>query len=194
MKRIIFTFLFLISLVYLTGCYKKDTYDFIEGDYILENKENESYVFDYYNLDDVKLTFKEIDKNTYDSKQMHNVLENRYSKKYYAVTLSMTIEGTKYNDIKFTERPGSSSYNNRYYFYFLVTHNEKEYDCIFIFDISNHHWLDQVNKDQANSFRCSIFETIEKNGQTYSGKEIANFELNYKNNEVKTMYSLVKYD
>ena len=50
-----------ISLVCLTGCYKQDTYDFVEGNYILENKENEEFAFDNYKLDNVVLSFKEID-------------------------------------------------------------------------------------------------------------------------------------
>jgi len=194
LKKIILTLLLLICLTFFTGCYKKDTKDFVEGDYILENKENEASSFDNYKLNNVKLSFKEIDNETYESKEKQNVLENRYSKKYYAVVFSMIIDGIDYNDIKFTERPGSSNYNNRYYFYFLLTYNEKEYDCIFRFDIINYNWLYQVDKDQANSFRCSIFETMEKEGKKYNGKLMASFELNYTSNEVKTMYSLVTYD
>ena len=184
MKKISFVLLFLISLVCLTGCYKKDTYDFVEGNYILENKENEEFTFDNYKLDNVVLSFKEIDKETYDSNQMKNVLENRYSKKYYSVTFSMTIEGIEYNDIKFTEILGSSNYNNRYNFKMALIHNEKEYDCIFRFDISNFNWLYQVNDDQANHFYCDILMRYEKEGEIYSGSNISHFGLNYTSNDV----------
>lgn len=94
---------------------------------------------------------------------MKNVLENRYSKKYYSVIFSMTIEEIEYNDIKFTEIPGSSIYNNRYNFKIALIHNEKEYDCIFRFDISNIKGLYQVDDDQANHFYCDILMRYEKN-------------------------------
>lgn len=184
MKKISIVLLFLISLVCLTGCYKQDTYDFVEGNYILENKENEEFAFDNYKLDNVVLSFKEIDKETYDSNQMKNVLENRYSKKYYSVTFSMTIEGIEYNDIKYTEIPGSSNYNNRYNFKMALIHNEKEYDCIFRFDISNFNGLYQVDDDQANHFYCDILMRYEKEGEIYSGSKIAHFGLNYTNNDI----------
>lgn len=192
MKKIVFIFLFMSCIFIFIGCYKQDSLDFAEGDYILKDAKNERYTFDNYELDYVKLSFNEISKTTYDSKNMQNVLKNRYSKKYYAITFVMIIEGIEYTDIKFTEIPGSSNYNNRYYFEMQIVHKEKKYDCKFRFDIYNYKWLHQIDENRANSFRCDIFEVKEKNGNIFNGASLSNFILNYSSKEVYEVNNLLR--
>lgn len=182
MKKIIIVFLVVVTLFTLSGCFKQEMYSFIEGDYVLVNDENVIPTFYVYKIDNVKLSFKEISKDEYDVKEMKKVLENRYSNTYYDVEFSITIDGIEYNNVDFTEIPGSSAYHDRYFFKMYLTVNEIEYDCTFRFDMHNYSWIYDGNDDQGNYMVCDIFDVVEKDGKRYNGNCLASFSLKYNGN------------
>ena len=89
MKKITFIFLFLISLVCLTGCYKQEKFEFQEGRYA-------------YNGEDVKFYDDIIISNVFVDLELltdmnKNVIINRKSHKNYNVTFTIvTSDDTNY--------------------------------------------------------------------------------------------------
>lgn len=161
MKKIFILFLSLLVVFSVSSCYKSDSLDFMQGQYIMKAESESEFSFDGLILYDASIVLFEIDKESYDNRNKQNVLKNRYSEKYYSVKLRMKIGNIEYEDITTYEYDGSSYYSNCYFLGIKLNINDKEYEWELRLDLYNRPWEYQ-EQDKGNCIYCNIYSASSK--------------------------------
>lgn len=183
-KKLIFI-AFLVLSCTLTACFKKDTLGFMHGEY-KSVPDDLVCSFDGAVLENVILNFTEIDRETYIKLDKTCVLENRYSKKCYSISLKMQIDTILYNDFEIYELKGSSYENNQYHLRVKFSIDEVEYDCYLNLHLT-HFALEECPNDEADAINASFCEYLGPDSSVNKteiliGKTYGTFSLWYNNN------------
>jgi hypothetical protein len=171
-------------LLSLSSCGSSETYTFAEGKYVAHEDaiSNKSELFV---LKGVSLAFTSIDKEAY-QKASANVIASRSKIAYYALTLSLTLNGTSWDELSLHEIPGSQGRHDNYYLYFRITLEDKDYTCLFRMILQHYAYLTSLKSEEANDMIAMIqaiqWTNSSKSNDYVISKDFSSFSLTYQAN------------
>lgn len=101
-NKIILLLVFIGSFFLLSSCFKQERFTFREGNFLYSGEKVQFY--DEIYLEEIVITFEEINETEYDESSYVNVLQNRKDNKFYKVLLSIQFYGMELEQFSFKDR------------------------------------------------------------------------------------------